>query len=50
MEAKKRLCWLGRFGHRLDPWRLDEGEFESRLPSGWRGGRSISLRQEEWFG
>ena len=30
-EAKKRLYWLGRFGHRLDPWRGDKDELESRM-------------------
>lgn len=25
------MCWLVRFGHRLDPWRGDKGDLERRM-------------------
>lgn len=50
-EAKERLCWLGRFGHRLDPWRGDKGELESRMVGlvGEEGGAFSEMGRMAWF-
>lgn len=47
-EAKKRLYWLGRFGHRLDPWRGDKDELESRKV-GLVGGAFSEAGKMAWF-